>query len=31
MGKGYAESWVLPGASRIWAAMGNRSTHACSD
>jgi hypothetical protein len=31
MGKGYAESWVLPGASRVWPAMGNRSTHACSD
>jgi hypothetical protein len=29
MGKGYAKSWVLPGASRIWPAMGNRSTHAC--
>jgi hypothetical protein len=30
MGKGYAERWVLPGASRVWTAMGNRSTHACS-
>ena len=31
MVKGYAERWVLPGASSVWTAMGNRSTHACSD
>jgi hypothetical protein len=29
MGKGYAKSWVLPGASSIWPAMGNRSTDVC--
>jgi len=31
MSKGYAVLWVLPSASRIWPAMGNRSTHSCSD
>jgi hypothetical protein len=29
MSKGDAESWVLPGASGIWTAMGDRCTHAC--
>jgi len=27
MGKGYSERRVLPGASRVGAAMGNRITH----
>jgi len=29
VGKGYTESWMLPGARRIWPAMGYCSTHSC--
>jgi hypothetical protein len=29
MSKGDAESWVLPGASGIWTAMGYRISHTC--